>query len=75
MEDKCIKVWVFHEAPEELQKLSRNGGDEDYVMLVPPEWKMFWPDPDIHLQGGFGACDVETHTLEDGSIVHIGSHS
>jgi hypothetical protein len=33
---KTIQIYLFHEAPQELQDLSRCGGDEDYIMLVPP---------------------------------------
>lgn len=29
-----VTVWQFFEAPEPLQKLSMNGGDEDYIILA-----------------------------------------
>ena len=29
-------VWRFSEAPEELRGLSTNGGDEDWLVEVPP---------------------------------------
>ena len=31
-----IRVWAFDRAPVELQMLSTNGGDEDYVFYIPP---------------------------------------
>jgi len=30
-----ILVWPFEDAPKDLQKLSTNGGDEDWLALVP----------------------------------------
>jgi len=35
----CIKVWPFSEAPDTYRLMSTNGGDEDWVALVPLEWK------------------------------------
>lgn len=29
-------VWRFHDAPQELRDLSTNGGDEDWLVEVPP---------------------------------------
>ena len=58
---KHIIVWKFYDAPEELRKLSDNGGDEDWLAIVPndmiqggeaPWWMMTNPfsvsgDPQI----------------------------
>lgn len=33
-----IVVYSWDEAPEELQALSQHGGDEDWVIVVPPEY-------------------------------------
>jgi hypothetical protein len=30
-----IKIWPFHLAYKELQDLSTNGGDEDWVAVIP----------------------------------------
>lgn len=70
---KPIQVWAFHEAPEELRKLSGHGGDEDWLALVPKEYSGRWI-PWLET-GPFGACDVEIHELPDGQTVHIGAHS
>lgn len=32
-----IRIWRFEDAPEELRYLSTNGGDEDWVALIPPK--------------------------------------
>lgn len=31
-----IRIWAFDRAPVELQMLSTNGGDEDWVFYIPP---------------------------------------
>lgn len=35
MSPNRIYVWRFEEAPEEYRRLSDNGGDEDWLVLVP----------------------------------------
>jgi hypothetical protein len=68
-----ILVWAFGEAPEEFQKLSGHGGDEDYLAVVPASWMDHTP---LWLQmGSFGCCDIEEHVLPDGRRVFIGAHS
>lgn len=70
-----IKVWRFEDAPTDLQALSTNGGDEDWLALIPPElaaerWAMGWLDSQA-----WGCADSQDYTLADGSIVCIGSHA
>ena len=69
---KAIVVWSFYDAPGELRCLSRHGGDEDWVALMPkgmdqPSW----------MESGtcFGCCDVSEHQLDDGRTVYIGAHA
>lgn len=69
-----IQVWPFYEAPEELQKLSTSGGDEDWLAKVPPHLKGRWI-PWIEGGYGFGVYEVDKFELEDGSTVFIGSHA
>lgn len=33
-----IIVWAFEDAPPNLRKLSRNGGDEDWLVELPPKY-------------------------------------
>jgi hypothetical protein len=68
-----ILVWAFHEAPDEYKYLSTNGGDEDWVAVVPAAMTDQWI-PWLE-SNQFGACDVDTYPLPDGRVVHIGSHA
>jgi hypothetical protein len=73
MDEYLIKVWPFHHAPPELQALSDNGGDEDWLALVPPSLKGQWIG---WLEvGRFGVCDVNEYLQPDGSVVCIGVHA
>lgn len=72
-DDKVIRVWRFYDAPKELQALSRHGGDEDWLAVVPSAlahdyigWLEFGP---------FGVCDISSHSQSDGSVVYIGAHA
>lgn len=68
----AIVVWHFHDAPEELRALSRHGGDEDWIALVPAGVEApAWADSGT----AFGCCDVSEHRLEDGRLVLIGAHA
>lgn len=70
-----IITWRFYDAPKALQDLSTNGGDEDWLTVVPAkamdEYYIGW------LQEGtsYGCCCVEVFEYPDGTTVHIGSHS
>jgi hypothetical protein len=66
-----IMVWPFHEAPPALRALSRNGGDEDWLALLPDDDVPQWMD-----EGGpYGCCSVDEHRLPDGRLVVIGCHA
>lgn len=70
-----IRVWRFEDAPKELQDLSTNGGDEDWVALIPPRLKdayIPWLE-----QPSFGCCDVDSyeHPELPGYTVKIGCHA
>ena len=71
-----IKVWKFHDAPTLLRELSTNGGDEDWIALVPNSYEgeyISW------MQEGtpFGCCCVDKYTHEDyeGFEIFIGCHA
>lgn len=68
---KSIIVWRFHDAPGELRCLSEHGGDEDWLVLSPPDMGYIsW------LEGSsFSGCSVSEHTISDGRIVYIGAHA
>ena len=71
-------VWPFQEAPPALQALSTHGGDEDWVVYVPPgqvasveDWAPRWIE-------ATGACDVSQHEIQVGhnkAMVYIGAHA
>ncbi len=70
-----IRIWKFEDAPLELQNLSESSGDENWVAVIPPNFK---DDYIGWLESGspFGSYCVEEHkhpTLK-GYIVKIGCH-
>jgi hypothetical protein len=67
-----IKVWRFHDAPDEFKRLSTYGGDEDWLAHIPVEYAneyINWLE-----YGSFGCCEISEHKLEDGSVIKIGAH-
>lgn len=73
-ESRMIRIWPFHDAPAEYKALSGHGGDEDWLAVVPATLNGRYI-PWLESGGPFGGCDVTTHELPDGSVVHIGSHA
>lgn len=74
IKSRHILVWKFEDAPDHLKALSRHGGDEDWLALIPvglaDEW-IGWM-----LEGtSFGCFSVSEYKLEGGHIVRIGAHS
>lgn len=70
-----IRVWEFHDAPEELRELSGHGGDEDWLALIPPKLAgdyIPWIE-----DGPFGRCCVSKHVHPElpGYVVKIGAHA
>lgn len=65
-----ICVWRFHEAPGEIRALSRHGGDEDWVALLPDHDVPSWAEA-----GPFGSAATSFHELPDGRLVAIGAHA
>ena len=57
-----IQIWVFEDAPEELQ-IPYNGGDEDFVILCPPD-----VEPPYQLKE-MGCSDNDRYTVdEEGNV-------
>lgn len=76
--DKAIAVWRFDDAPKAFQALSKHGGDEDWLALVPAAvvgdpsgFYLPWAETGTP----FGCCEVSQHVLPSGSVVLIGAHS
>jgi len=66
-----IKIYRFEDAPEELKMLSTNGGDEDWIAIIPPSLQDEYI-PWFEAGNSFGC--VEVHMLENGNKVLIGCH-
>lgn len=70
--DMAILVWPFHSAPVEYRALSDNGGAADWLAILPAGMaEPYW----MQSGGPFGVCCTESHDLNDGRKVVIGSHS
>lgn len=72
-------LWDWSDAPEELQALSVNGGDEDYVMLVPMDDEgqdLVYHAPNLTERAMI--CDVDRFAVEWSGhrwACYIGSHA
>ena len=71
-----ITVWPFGEAPKALRKASDNGGDEDWIAELPPEYARDCYIPWLEV-GPFGCCDVLTydHPTKPGWTIRVGVHA
>ena len=74
MENRTIQVWRWEDAPEDFRQMSKYGGDEEWVALVPPALageRIGWIG-----EGGtpFGQ-HVQRKALADGSELCIGAHA
>jgi hypothetical protein len=61
-------VWQWDKAPGELRALSRHGGDEDCIILLPVGYQDDWE----WLKEG---CRDSRHTINDGRTVIIKAHA
>ena len=71
-----ITVYRFKNAPNQLRRLSNNGGDEDWIAVVPKNFyekysPIDWLEESCH----FGISHVDKYKLDNGDIVFIGCHS
>jgi len=68
-----ITVWRFDQAPKELQGLSTNGGDEDWIAEVPSKFAREY----IAWLEKLGCCEVHEyrHPTKKGWKVRIGCHA
>lgn len=71
-----IKVYEFDNAPSKLRDLSTNGGDEDWIAVVP---KSMLDNNDGYIgwieSYSFGCCCVDRYELDSGDTVFIGCHA
>lgn len=69
-----ITVYQFDEAPKELQKLSTNGGDEDWLVELPPGYEEHGTPYWIDCTGSY-QTDHYKHPFKTDWKVVIGSHA
>ena len=69
-----IKMWPWRTAPKKYKKLSKSGGDEDWIVYVPGEYK-----EDVDLSRWLHTIDSDNKPqkvlLENGDYIYIGSHA
>lgn len=71
-----IEVWPFDKAPRWLQEDCSQGGDEDWIAVLPigmteDDW-IGW----IHGGQGFSICgEPDVVELSDGRIAYVGRHA
>lgn len=73
-----LLIWPFSEAPAELQALSDNGGDEDWLAIISPALaeKSNGEPPFFMFSLGFDTClDPQVVRLGSGVLVVIGAHA
>ena len=72
-----IAVWRFQDAPQYLQDLSLNCGDEDWLAVVPDYLTADGTYIPWLETSAFGCCCIDTypHPAHEGFEVVIGSHS
>jgi hypothetical protein len=68
-------VWSFYDAPKELRELSTNGGDEDWLVELPPNLHQYIGWGWIDRISSCGDPDTHEHPIKQGWKVLIGSHS
>jgi hypothetical protein len=70
-----ITVWPFDAAPKKYKERSQNGGDEDWVALVPDAIYRANGKYINWIEGGsFGCCTVEVYKIK-GAVLFIGCHA
>jgi len=67
----AVVVWPFGEAPLELRNLSLNGGDEDWLVVVPAALNLSY----IPWADTYGLHQVERWDLGEDGCVIIWSHA
>jgi len=68
IEEKVILIFPWEEAPPQYRELFSQGGDEDWLAIVPPN--LGW----INWLDHFGSC-VTSYQITDGWIVYVSAHA
>lgn len=75
-EREPIRVWRFHEAPEEFRNAFSIQDDVDWLAFVPASYRNDYDGgkPSWIEFGTFGPCEVEERVLDSGTI-YAGYHA
>ena len=73
--DKQIIVWRYEDAPKELQEMSQHGGDEDWVVEVPPQFKGEWIRWLDRISVVCDELEEQEHPYRKGWKLYIGAHA
>lgn len=70
-------VWRFDDAPAVLREMSQHGGDEDWLVEIPPSERDEWVPWIGDGSGPIGCCDISRHEhpTRPGWAVAIGAHA
>lgn len=76
-DDRSVRIWTWADAPEDLRALSANGGDEDWLLLAPPDavGTLSSLIEVLELATQIRWSSVDSYYLHDGSMVMIGANS
>ena len=72
LKDAPILIWDFQKAPPSLQRLSINGGDEDWLILIKKE---IYVNSYINFLNCWAFPDIDVHDIGSGYLVLISSHA
>lgn len=70
-QEQVVKVWRFTDAPTEYQRLAWNGGNGDWIALVPVEYGSI---PFFIEQMSSGLFWVGVYAVDEG-LLYIGANS
>lgn len=69
-----IKIWPWETAPKKYKKLSKLGGDEDWIAYIPGEYKHLI-DADPWITSIDTAYTPQEVQLDNGDWIYIGGHA
>lgn len=71
----CAKVWRFEDAPKRLRDLSTNGGDEDWLVELPPGFDTYGLPDWVDVMDALRCPQRIAHPTRPGWLVVIASHA
>lgn len=66
---EAILIYRFNDAPKEWRDvLNDNGGDEDWLAVIPPCYRDEWI-PWLEYSGSFGVCCTNWYEVDENGVV------